>query len=65
MLRCNGGILLHYTKKGNKIIPVSFHDQEDSAMTTFLEYFAIMDFLILCGIAALVLCSLYDQKKTH
>ncbi len=34
-------------------------------MTTFLEYFAIMDFLILCGIAALVLCSLYDQKKTH
>jgi hypothetical protein len=34
-------------------------------MTTFIEYFALFDLLILAGIAALVLCSLYDQSKSH
>ena len=47
--------------KRNKILPVSFHHREDRAMTAIFEYFALMDFFILCGIAALVLCSLYDN----
>lgn len=31
-------------------------------MTTFLEYFALMDFIILSAIAVLVLCSLYGDR---
>ena len=55
------GIFLRDSTKRNKIHPVSFHHREDRAMTAIFEYFALMDFFILCGIAALVLCSLYDN----
>ena len=55
------GIFLQDSTKRNKILLVSFRHWEDRAMTAILEYFALMDFLILCGIAALVLCSLYDN----
>ena len=30
-------------------------------MSAIFEYFAVIDVFILCGIAALVLCSLYDN----
>ncbi|OLP58652.1 hypothetical protein BJF93_17600 [Xaviernesmea oryzae] len=36
---------------------VALHDREERVMTTVLEYFAWFDLAILCGIAALMLCS--------
>ncbi|MCF3640536.1 hypothetical protein LXM94_11235 [Rhizobium sp. TRM95111] len=54
-------IVLRDARSRNRILAVSFRHREDRAMTAILEYFAFMDFLILCGIVALLLCSLYDN----
>jgi hypothetical protein len=49
---------------GTKYNSVSFRCQEDSAMTTIIQYFAWFDLFILGSIAMLVLLSLYGDRTT-